>query len=75
MEAICSSETSGETQRTTRRHITEDDTLYNHCCENLKSYIAVYGLETGITELERPTQSLSPGGEAVGERSIEMLNV
>jgi hypothetical protein len=27
MEAICSSETSVETQRTTRRHIPEDDTL------------------------------------------------
>jgi hypothetical protein len=28
-----------ETQRTTRRHIPEDDTLHNHRCENLKSYI------------------------------------
>jgi hypothetical protein len=28
MEAIRSSETSGATQRTTRRHILEDDTLY-----------------------------------------------
>jgi chromosomal replication initiation ATPase DnaA len=39
VEAICSSETSVETQRTTRRHIPEDDTLHNHRCENLKSYI------------------------------------
>jgi hypothetical protein len=38
MEAICSSETSVETQQTTRRHIPEDDTLPNHGCENLKSY-------------------------------------
>jgi hypothetical protein len=38
MEAICFSETSVETQRTTRRHIPEDDTLHNHRCENLKSY-------------------------------------
>jgi hypothetical protein len=38
MEAVCSSETSVETQRTTRRHIPEDDTLQNHRCENLKSY-------------------------------------
>jgi hypothetical protein len=38
MEAISSSETSGATQRTTRRHIPEDDTLHNHRCENLKSY-------------------------------------
>jgi hypothetical protein len=28
----------GATQQTTRRHITEDDTLHNHPCENLKSY-------------------------------------
>jgi hypothetical protein len=39
MEAIRSSETSGTTLRTTRRHIPEDDTLQNHRCENLKSYI------------------------------------
>jgi hypothetical protein len=38
MEAIRSSETSGATQRTTRRHTPEDDTLHNHRCENLKSY-------------------------------------
>jgi hypothetical protein len=30
MEAICSSETSVETRRTTRRHIPEDDTLLNN---------------------------------------------
>jgi hypothetical protein len=29
MEAICSSETSVETQQTTRRHIPEDDTLHS----------------------------------------------
>jgi hypothetical protein len=39
MEAICSSETSVETQRTTRRQIPEDDTLHNHRCENFRSYI------------------------------------
>jgi hypothetical protein len=38
MEAIRSSETSGTTLRTTRRHVPEDDTLQNHRCENLKSY-------------------------------------
>jgi hypothetical protein len=38
MEAICCSETSVETQRTTRRYIPEDGTLHNHRCENLKSY-------------------------------------
>jgi hypothetical protein len=41
MEAIRSSETSGTTQRTTRRHIPEEDTLQNHRCENLKSYTRV----------------------------------
>jgi hypothetical protein len=38
MNAICSSETSVGTQRTTRRYIPEDGTLHNHRCENLKSY-------------------------------------
>jgi hypothetical protein len=37
-ETIFSSEMSVETQRTTRRHIPEDDTLHNHRCEKLKSY-------------------------------------
>jgi hypothetical protein len=48
MEAICSSETSVETRRTTRRHIPEDDTLHNHRCENLKSYISTKTLYTFI---------------------------
>jgi hypothetical protein len=39
METICFSETPVETQRTTRRYIPEDDTLHNHRCENLKSYM------------------------------------
>jgi hypothetical protein len=39
MEAIGSSETSVETQRTTRRHIPEDDTIHNLHCESLKSYM------------------------------------
>jgi hypothetical protein len=39
LEAICSFETSVATQQTTRRHIQEDDTLHNHRCGNLKSYI------------------------------------
>jgi hypothetical protein len=34
MEAICSSETSVDFQRTTRAYIPED----NHRCETLKSY-------------------------------------
>jgi hypothetical protein len=39
MEAICSSGTSVETQRATPRPTPENDTLHNHRCENLKSYI------------------------------------
>jgi hypothetical protein len=42
MEAICSFEMPVDTQRTSRRHIPEDDTLHNHRCENLKSYICSY---------------------------------
>jgi hypothetical protein len=38
MEAICSSKTSVDFQRTTWRYIPEDSTLHNHPCENLKSY-------------------------------------
>jgi hypothetical protein len=38
MEAICSSETSVNIRRTTRRFIPKDSTVYNHRCENLKSY-------------------------------------
>jgi hypothetical protein len=39
IEAICSSETAVDTQRTTRRYILEDGTLHKHRCENLKSYM------------------------------------
>jgi hypothetical protein len=38
MEAICSSETSVDTQWTTQRYIPKVNTLYYHCCENLKLY-------------------------------------
>jgi hypothetical protein len=38
MEATCSSETSADFRRTTRRYIPEDRTCYNHGYENLKSY-------------------------------------
>jgi hypothetical protein len=38
MEAACSSETSLNIQRTTRRCIPKDSTLHTHRCENLKSY-------------------------------------
>jgi hypothetical protein len=39
MEAICTSETSVDIQRTTRSYNPEDNHLLNHRCENLKSYI------------------------------------
>jgi hypothetical protein len=39
MEAICSSETSVNFQRTTRRYNPKDGTFNNHRCENLESYI------------------------------------
>jgi hypothetical protein len=38
-EAICSSETSVDFQRTTRLYIPEDSTLHTHRSEDLKSYI------------------------------------
>jgi hypothetical protein len=38
MEAIYSSETSIDFQRTTWRYIPEDSIVHNHRCENLKSY-------------------------------------
>jgi hypothetical protein len=38
MEAIYSSETSVDFQRTTRRYISEDSTVHKDRCENLKSY-------------------------------------
>jgi hypothetical protein len=41
MKATCSSETSVGTQRTAQRYITEDGTLHNHRCENLKSYLHI----------------------------------
>jgi hypothetical protein len=55
MEAICSSETSVASQQTTRRHMPEDDTLYNHRCESLKSYKNTFG----YTILPIPPQSPS----------------
>jgi hypothetical protein len=42
IKAMCSSEKSVETQRTTLRHIPEDDTLHYHSCENLKSYLLFF---------------------------------
>jgi hypothetical protein len=38
VEVTCSSETSVDVQRTTRRYIPEDKTIHNHRCDNLKFY-------------------------------------
>jgi hypothetical protein len=38
MEAICSSETSVDSQRTKRRYIPEDSTLHNRRCENPRCF-------------------------------------
>jgi hypothetical protein len=40
IKAICSSETSVDSQQTTGHYIPKDGTIYNHFCENLKSYIS-----------------------------------
>jgi hypothetical protein len=49
LEATCSSETSVDFQRTTRRYIPEDRTLHKPRCKNLRCY----------NELTSPQQSLS----------------
>jgi hypothetical protein len=41
-QALCSSETSVDFQRTTRRYIPEDSALNNRRCETLKSYVNKY---------------------------------
>jgi hypothetical protein len=41
MEATYSSETSVDFQRTIRRYITEDRTVHNHRCDNLKSCLVI----------------------------------
>jgi hypothetical protein len=50
MKATCSSETTVDFQRATRRYHPEDRTLRNHRCENLKSWHDV-GLQVGFTFL------------------------
>jgi hypothetical protein len=41
-EAMCSSATSVDIQRTTRRSIPKVETLHNHRSENLKSYTILF---------------------------------
>jgi hypothetical protein len=59
MEATRSSETSVGSQRTTRRYIPEDDTLHNHRCDNLKSFIHIGPLKSK----ERERASEREGGD------------
>jgi hypothetical protein len=40
-------------QRTTRRHIPEDDTLHYHRCENLKSYISLRNFTQRATSRQK----------------------
>jgi hypothetical protein len=49
MEGTCSSETSVDFQRTTKRYIPEARALHNHRCENLKSYNALFCFETAFS--------------------------
>jgi hypothetical protein len=59
MEAIFSSETSVDIQRTTQRYIPEDRTLHNQRCENLESYsLMTAGLPTEIRVQDHPNTSL-----------------
>jgi hypothetical protein len=50
MEATCSSVTSVDFQWTTRYDISEDRTLHNHCCENLKSYTVIHYGEVYLSQ-------------------------
>jgi hypothetical protein len=43
MEVICSFETLVDFHKTTQRYIPEDRTHHNRYCENLKSYISLFG--------------------------------
>jgi hypothetical protein len=61
MEAICSSETSVDFQRTTRRNIPVDRILHNNRCENLKSYITcVVDMHSGPMFLSRVVVDQAP---------------
>jgi hypothetical protein len=52
---MCSSETSEDFRRSTRRYIPEDRTLHNHRCENLISYkpISVFTHEATILQRKK----------------------
>jgi hypothetical protein len=52
MEAIWSSETSVDFQRTTRRYVPEDSTFHNHRHENLNSYKENVGYKNYLLSLQ-----------------------
>jgi hypothetical protein len=62
MEAICSSETSVATHQTTRRYIPEDDTLHNHRCGNLKSYVSIPASKMAAIETSPIKQNFLENG-------------
>jgi hypothetical protein len=80
LEAICSSETSVDTQRTTRHYIPEDGTVYNHRCENLKSYnahivrIRECKLRSIVEFLPMPSGQESCGNVSVQRRVAERVD-
>jgi hypothetical protein len=55
IEAMCSSETSVEIQRTTRRHIPEDDTLKNYIFRQMLCKCKTFLLEKYSLYLEPPS--------------------
>jgi hypothetical protein len=61
IEAIFSSETSADIQRTTRLYIPENSTLHDHRCENLKFYIN-YTIKTSSLNKEPADLSSAAGG-------------
>jgi hypothetical protein len=70
MEAVCSSETPVDFQRTTRRYIPEDSTLHIHRCEDLKSYI-MFGLFLQSNSNYMQTRELKLVGEI--SRRVSMV--
>jgi hypothetical protein len=69
MEAKCSSETSDDTQRSTRLYIPEDGTFHNHRCGNLKSYKVI------LTAIFERVDQVSLGGHLIENHSVHALDV
>jgi flagellar basal body rod protein FlgB len=67
MEAICSSKTSVETQRTTRRHIPEDDTSHQ---ESTPGTCAVYFK----TILQTATKQTLSGSLSASSNNVRMAS-